>query len=83
MVSGCGCELDVVAEGFEIVDQAALGRFGVVATGEVVVAQFAAFALVVQDVPDDHDEGVSDSDGGFSAALLAERRCRRWNRAPR
>src|SRR4051794_41717881 len=70
--SGCGGELDVVAEGFQVVDQAALGRFGVVPAGEVVVAEFAVFALVVQDVPDDHDQGVGDGDGGFSAAFLAE-----------
>ena len=29
----------MVADGFEVVDQAALGRFGVVAAGEVVVAE--------------------------------------------
>ena len=70
--SGCGGELDAVAEGFEVVDQSALGRFGVVAAGEVVVAELAVFALVVQHVPDDHDEGVRDGDGGLSAARLAE-----------
>jgi hypothetical protein len=29
------------------------------------VAEFTVFALVVQDMPDDHDEGVSDGDGGL------------------
>ena len=53
-------------------DQAAFGRVGVVAAGEVVVAEFAVFALVVQDVPDDHDQGVGDGDGGLAAALFAE-----------
>src|SRR3954452_6682759 len=70
--SGGGGELDAVAEGFEVVDQAALGRFGIVAAGEVVVAEFAVFALVVQHVPDDPDEGVRDGDRGLSAACLAE-----------
>src|SRR5690242_6498263 len=70
--SGCGGELDPVAQGFQIVDQAAFGRVGVVAAGEVVVAEFAVFALVVQDVPDDHDQGVGDGDGGLAAAFLAK-----------
>src|SRR5690349_17182901 len=70
--SAGGGKFDAVAEGFQVVDQAALGRVRVVAAGEVVVAEFAVFAVVVQDMPDDHNEGVSDGDGGLATARLAE-----------
>lgn len=70
--SGAGGELDAVAEGLQVVDEAAGGGFGVVASGEVVVAEFAVLGLVVQHVPDDHDEGVRDGDRGLAAAVLAE-----------
>src|SRR5664280_914264 len=72
VVLGDGSELDVVAEGFQVVDQAAPGGLGVVVAGEVVPAEVAVLGEVVQDVPADHDEGVGDGYGGLAAAFLAE-----------
>lgn len=62
----------MIAKGFEVVDQAVLGGLGGAVAGEVVVAEFAVGSLVMQDVPDDHNEGVGGCDGGLSAAVLAE-----------
>ena len=70
--SGGWCDGDLVSHGLQVVDQSAFACFGVVAAGEVVRTQVAVGGTVVQDMPDDHDEGMGDRDGGLSAALLAE-----------
>src|SRR6266536_2705952 len=70
--SGGGSQVDGVAEGLQLADQPAFGGVGVVVAGEIVSAQIAVVAPVMQDMPDDHDEVVGDRDGGLAAALLAE-----------
>lgn len=81
--SGGRGELDGVAEGFQVVDQAASGGVAVVVAGEVVAAEVVVFGEVVQHVPDDHDQGVGYGGRGLAAAFAAEARCSRRNWAPR
>src|SRR5258705_13828282 len=69
---GGGLDGDVVAQGLQVADEASFVCFGVVVAGEVVRAEVAVFGTVVQDVPDDHDEGVGEGDGGLPATGLAE-----------
>src|SRR5664279_1651058 len=70
--SGGWCDGDFVSHGLQVVDQPAFACFGVVVSGEVVRTQVAVGGTVVQYMPDDHDEGVCDRDGGLPAACLAE-----------
>src|SRR5664279_4434440 len=63
---------DLVAHGWQVVNQPPFPGVGIVVAGEVVRAQVAVLSTVVQDMPDDHDEGVRDRDGGLPAARLTE-----------
>src|SRR6266496_4028696 len=63
--SGGWLEGDLVAEGFELGDQAPGFPFGVEAGGEVVSTQFVVGLSGGQDVPDDDDQGVGDHDDGL------------------
>src|SRR4051812_50157802 len=70
---GGGFYGDLVGEGFELADESAFARFGVVeAAGEVVGAQILVAGGVGEHMPDDHDQGVGGGDGGLASALLAE-----------
>ena len=63
---------DLVSHGLQVAKQPLLACFGIVVPGEVVRAEVAVLGVVVQDMPDDHDEGVGDGDGGLPAAGLTE-----------
>ena len=70
---GVGFDGDLVAEGFEFVDESALAGVGVVeAAGEVVRAEVAIGGGLSEHMPDDHDQRVGNGDGGLASALLAE-----------
>jgi hypothetical protein len=71
-VQGCGFEGDLVAEGFELVDQVPLAGLGVDAPLEVVGAELVIGAGAGQDVPDDHDHCVSYREDGLGFTLGAE-----------
>ena len=73
---------DIVAHGLQVVNQPPFPGVGIVVAGEEVRAQVAVFGTVVQDMPDDHDEGVRDRDGGLPAAGLTEPAVQRRNWAP-
>jgi hypothetical protein len=78
-VSGCGCEGVVIAEGFELPDVAEFAGVGVGgAAGGVVGAEVMELCVrVLQEVPDDDEDGTSDGgDGAFLAPPLASRRWR-------
>src|SRR6266550_921917 len=70
--SGCRCDGDLVSHGLQAVDQTSFPGVGVVVAGEVVRTQVTVRGTFVENVPDDHDEGVGDRDGGLPAAGLAE-----------
>ena len=70
--SGCGFDGDLVAEVLELSDEPAGVSFGVGSAFEPVGAELLVVDLVVQDVPDDHDQGVGDREDRLRLALLAE-----------
>ena len=59
---------DPVTQGVELLDQAVALAVGV-AAGEVVPAEVVVVAVVGEQVPADHQDGVGDGDGGL---LLAD-----------
>src|SRR5215204_2358884 len=66
--SGCGGELDGVAELFELSDEEFAAMVGLVFAGEVVRAELVVGGVVGEEVPADDDDGVGDGDQG---ALIA------------
>src|SRR5665811_2189399 len=66
--SGRRCDGHLVSHGLQVVDQSAFACFGIVVAGEVVRTHVEVGGTVVQDMPDDHDEGVGDRDGGLPTA---------------
>ncbi len=81
--SGGGFEGDVVAEGFEASDVAAFLRGGRDAAVVVISAEVLKPGVRVgQQMPDDHEDGPSDGDGGSarkSARRVLRALCRRWS----
>src|SRR5215218_7288833 len=70
---GGGFEGDFVPEGFKRADESLFAVVGVVsAAGEVVRAEVAVADPGVQNVPDDHNQGVGGGGGRLLPALLAE-----------
>jgi hypothetical protein len=70
--SGGGFDGDLVSEGLQLTDEVAPASLGVVAPVEEVRAEVLVVTFVVQEVPDDDQDGVSDSEGGLGLALLPE-----------
>src|SRR6266852_7891413 len=68
--SGCGLQGDVLAEAFELGDEAAGGAFGV-AAAEVVAAGFAVELAACEQVPAGAEDRVLD--GAERAAVAAAR----------
>lgn len=65
----CGCgELDGVAELFELGNEESSAPVRLVFAGEVVGAQLGVGRFVNEEMPADHQDGVSDRDQG---ALIA------------
>ena len=60
--SGSTGEFDGVAELFELGDEESSASIGLVFAGEVVGAQFGVGGFIDEQVPADHQDGVSDSD---------------------
>lgn len=66
-------EGDVVAEGFELMDEVAGSTVLVDATGVVVGAEIVeSCGGVGEQVPDDHQDGAGDGDEGFELASAAD-----------
>ena len=66
----CG-EGDGVAEVFELGDEPACLAFGILAFGEVVVAEVLEHLAGAQEMPDELDQRVSDGDGCFVGPAAA------------
>lgn len=54
-----------LAEASEFGDETVDSLLCFVAAGEVVLAEFVVFGVLGEDVPDDHDHGVRDSEDGL------------------
>ena len=63
--------MDGVAELLEAVDQAAFGRCAIVLV-EVGGAEVDVWAIVLEQVPDDHQNGVTDSHSGLVPAAASD-----------
>lgn len=72
LVSG-GCERDALAEGFELSDEVSGLVGGVEAVGAVVRSEVDVPGVgVVEEVPDDHEDGSGDADEGASLAAAVD-----------
>jgi len=68
---GGGSESDLVAEVVELADEVVALAVGVVSAGEVVAAEVVVVAVLGEEVPADHEDGVPDCDGGLLLSYAA------------